>query len=84
MESVRVVVQLRYLGTDMRHTWIRPIRFIHRQNDDASIESICNGCFLVVARVFEEEDLEHLELRHVCQPFERRKQIRTVHRVFTY
>ena len=68
----------------MQHNWIRPIRFTHRQNDDSSVDSICNSCFLAVARVFEEEDLEYLELRHVCQPFERRKYPQPVHRIFTY
>jgi hypothetical protein len=72
------------------------VGFTQRQNNDATIDSICNNCFLVVARVFGETDLEYLERRyvcqptdleylerrHVCQPFERRKHIRTVHQIF--
>ena len=63
---------------------IRPIRFTHRENADTTIDSICGSCFLVVARAFEESDLEPLERRHECQPFERRKAIRIVHRIYTY
>ena len=71
-------------GADMEHTQIRPIVFAHSANSDATIDSICRNCSLVVARAFKEGDLEHLELRHVCQPFERRKDLRPVHRIFTY
>ena len=60
------------------------ISFTHRQNSDATVDSICGSCSLVVARVSVEADLEFLELRHQCQPFERRKSIRTVHLVFGY
>ena len=63
---------------------IRKISFTHCQNNDATIDSICGSCFLVVARVSEEADLECLERRHECQPFERRRSIRTVHRLFAY
>ena len=62
---------------------IRPIRFTHRENADTTIESICGSCFLVVARAFEEADLERLERRHECQSFERRKSIRIDHRIYT-
>jgi len=73
------------LRSDMEHnTLIRPIVFAHRANNDATIDSICRSCFLVVGRAFKEGDLECLELRHVCQPVERRKSIRTAHRVFPY
>jgi hypothetical protein len=71
-------------GADMEHTQTRPIVFAHSANSDATIDSICRNCSLVVARAFKEGDLEHLELRHVCQPVERRKSIRTAHRVFPY
>ena len=68
----------------MEHTQIRPIGFTHRKNGDATIDSICKSCFLVVARAFKEGDLGYLELRHVCQPVERRKYVRVAHRVFPY
>jgi hypothetical protein len=68
----------------MERTQIRPIVFVHRRNNDVAIDSICWSCFLVVGHAFKEGDLEHLELRHVCQTVERRKSIRTVHRIFPY
>ena len=71
-------------GSDMEHTQIPPIVFAHSANNDTTIDSICRSCFLVVGRAFKESDLEYLELRHVCQPVERRKSIRTAHRVFPY
>ena len=71
-------------GSDMEHTQIRQIVFAHVANNDATIDSICKSCFLVVGRAFKEGDLEYLELRHVCQAIERRKSIRTAHRVFPY
>ena len=70
--------------SDMEHTLIRPIVFAHRANNDATVDSICRSCFLVVGRAFKESDLECLELRHVCQVVERRKSVRTAHRVFPY
>jgi hypothetical protein len=54
-------------GSDMEHTQIPPIVFAHSANNDATIDSICRSCSLVVARAFKESDLEYLELRHVCQ-----------------
>jgi hypothetical protein len=71
-------------GADMEHTQIRPIVFAHSANNDDTIDSICRSCFLVVGRAFKKCDLEYLELRHVCQPVERRTAIRTAHRVFPY
>src|SRR5271157_2168381 len=69
-------------GTDMRYILTRPISFTRHHNNDATVDSICNSCSLVVARVLEETDLEYLERRHVCQLFDRRKHIRTIHRIF--
>jgi hypothetical protein len=75
-------------GSDMVHIQVHPqVRstdFVHRKNDDCTIDSICKSCSLVVARVLEERDLEQMELRHVCQPIERRKHVRTVHRTHLY
>ena len=71
-------------GKNMGTSSIQPIRFTHRENGDGTVDSICGSCFLVVARAFEEADLERLERRHECQPFERRKSIRIVHRIYTY
>jgi hypothetical protein len=71
-------------GAGMEHTQIPPIVFAHSANNDTTIDSICRSCFLVVGRAFKERDLECLELRHVCQPVERRKSVRTAHRVSPY
>ena len=68
----------------MERTQIRPVVFGHRRNSDATIDSICRSCFLVVGRAFKKGDLEYLEPRHVCQTVERRKSIRTVHRIFPF
>ena len=68
----------------MKAALIRTMNFTHRMNNNATIDTICGSCSLVVGRVSEEADLEFLELRHECQPFERRKSIRTVHRIFVY
>ena len=57
----------------------RPIYFTRLRNNDATIDSICNKCFLGVARGLEEADLKHAERRHVCQPEERRQVVRMVH-----
>ena len=68
----------------MEAALIRTTSFTHRQNNDATIDAICGSCFMVVARVSEEADLAYLELRHECQQFERRRSIRTAHRIFAY
>ncbi len=57
-------------------------QYAHRQNFDGTLDSICKLCFLTVARAYREADLTHLELRHICQPVERRRATRVVHRVF--
>jgi len=59
-----------------------PGHYAHRRNDDETFDSVCTLCDLTVARVYRESDLYHLELRHVCQPVERRRSTRVVHQVF--
>ena len=54
----------------------------HRRNYDETLDSICNLCSLIVARAYRETDLFPLELRHVCQPVERRRTTRVVHQVY--
>jgi hypothetical protein len=71
-------------GSNTVQTQLRPTSFTHRENEDLTIDSICKSCCLVVARALEERDLEQMELRHVCQPVERREHIRTVHRTYSY
>jgi hypothetical protein len=57
-------------------------QYAHRPNYDGTVDSICKSCYLTVARAYREADLAHLELRHICQPLERRRATRVVHRVF--
>ena len=56
--------------------------YAHRRNYDGTLDSICKLCYLTVARAYREMDLTHLEVRHVCQPMERRRATRIAHRVF--
>lgn len=59
-----------------------PDQYAHRRNDDETVDSICKLCYLTVARAYRETDLCQLELRHVCQPMERRRTTRVVHQVY--
>jgi hypothetical protein len=44
------------------------IRFIHRINEDGSIDSICRDCFLTIATARSRSDLEVQERQHACEP----------------
>jgi hypothetical protein len=55
---------------------------IRSHNDDGTITSVCSICNLIIARAFAAPDLQELERRHVCQPAERRREIRVVHRIY--
>ena len=55
---------------------------IHTRNGDGTITSVCNRCPLTIARTFDADDLEALELRHVCQLAERRQVVRLIHRTY--
>ena len=57
-------------------------QYARRRNFDGTVDSVCKLCFLTVARAYREFDLSHLEVRHVCQPVERRRATRIVHQVF--
>jgi hypothetical protein len=57
-------------------------QYAHRRNHDGTLDSICKLCYLTVARAYREADLSQLEFRHICQPAERRRATRIVHRVF--
>jgi len=59
-----------------------PGHYAHRHNHDDTFDSICTLCCLTVARAYREADLFQLELRHVCQPVERRRTTRIVHQVY--
>lgn len=43
-------------------------RFPHRHNNDGSFDSICDTCFVTVARVKVESELTVFESRHRCEP----------------
>ncbi len=57
-------------------------QYAHRRNYDGTVDSICKRCYLTVARAYREMDLTQLEVRHICQPVERRRATRIAHRVF--
>lgn len=73
---------LRAVGKTVATETQIPDHYAHRRNYDGTLDSICKLCYLTVARAYRELDLTHLELRHVCQPMERRRATRIAHRVF--
>ena len=50
----------------MTHT--HTARFVHRLNDDGTIDSICSDCFITVATAVSESVLEREEREHNCTP----------------
>ena len=42
------------------------VQFIHRLNDDGTINSICSDCFVTVATAVSESVLVSEELKHNC------------------
>ena len=44
------------------------IKFIHRINQDGSIDSICRDCFVTIASAHSRSELEPDERNHVCEP----------------
>lgn len=44
------------------------LQFLHRLNDDGTIDSICRECFLTVATAFSTSELEREERQHHCEP----------------
>lgn len=42
------------------------LQFVHRVNDDNTIDSICRECFLTVATGRYESELEREERKHHC------------------
>ena len=57
-------------------------QFAHCPNDCATFDSTCRLCGLTVGRADREVALFQLELRHVCQPLERRQATRIAYRIF--
>ncbi len=44
------------------------IKFIHRINEDGSIDSICRDCFVTIATGRTRNELEFQERQHACEP----------------
>lgn len=43
------------------------LQFIHRLNEDGTIDSICRDCFVTVANALSRSDLEPSEQQHRCE-----------------
>ena len=54
------------------------LQFIHRLNDDGTIDSICRECFVTVATALSPADLQRDEHQHKCETslLERYKKVR--------
>ena len=54
------------------------LQFIHRLNEDGTIDSVCRNCFVTVATALSKTGLERGEREHRCDPLllERYKNIR--------
>ncbi len=57
-------------------------QYAHQRNHGETVDSVCRLCQLTVGRAYREADLFKLELRHVCQPIERRQATRIAYQVF--
>jgi hypothetical protein len=44
------------------------LQFVHRLNDDETIDSICRDCFITIATAVSETDLKGEERKHHCDP----------------
>jgi hypothetical protein len=44
------------------------VQFVHRLNEDNSIDSICRNCFITVATATLISNLEREERKHRCDP----------------
>jgi hypothetical protein len=45
------------------------LQFVHRFNEDGTIDSICRQCFITVATEASESALEPEERKHECWPW---------------
>jgi hypothetical protein len=44
------------------------LQFVHRLNEDGTIDSICRNCFVTVATERSHSVIEREERRHICHP----------------
>lgn len=64
-EVVSALVECLWKGAnDMAQ--IYTLQFIHRLNDDGTIDSICRDCFATVATSISGAELEREEQEHIC------------------
>lgn len=56
-------------------------QFAHLRNHCGTVDSSCRLCGLTVGRALREATLFQLELRHVCQPAERRQTTRIAYQI---
>lgn len=45
-----------------------PTAYTHRRNSDGTTDSICRRCFATVVTASREEDVDHAEHSHCCDP----------------
>lgn len=57
-------------------------QYAHHREGCETVDSVCRLCGLVVGRAYREASLFQLELRHVCQPAERRQATRIAYQIF--
>jgi hypothetical protein len=50
------------------------IGFVHRENEDSTIDSICTNCFQTVASGYSEPDIIRAEEAHACVPLYEHRQ----------
>ena len=44
------------------------LQFLHRLNEDGTIDSICRDCFVTIATALSESNLDCEERKHRCDP----------------
>jgi len=56
-------------------------QFLHRRNDDESLDSVCLECLQTIASVTREDSLAEFEREHICNPVDRDHfdEVRTQH-----
>lgn len=60
------------------------LQFIHRLNEDGTIDSICRDCFVTVATGLSHSALKQGEQQHTCEPalLERYKKVQSNVKIF--
>jgi len=69
------------LGNEFESACV-PEQYAHQLSICGTVDSTCRLCGLTVGRALREVTLLQLELRHVCQPVERRRATRIAYQVF--